>query len=178
MRPVFAEGVETIDIRIRLRMGIVGSAMLMRQMVNVGNAYNHPFFNPEVDQAAGFVTNNTLVAPIAGPVGNAIGAIQLINKAAGRFSTDDEAAIAAAARGLGADDLWAAGVVERAREVVHALMDASGCERGTLFRLDREGGGIQSLFAEGLEDATLPIRLSPIPTTCRMGRHTAGRHQG
>ena len=79
LRPAFAEGAESIDFRIGLRMGIVGSSILMRRMSNVGNAYNHPFFNPEVDQTMGFVTNNTLVTPIVGG-GKAYGAVQLINK--------------------------------------------------------------------------------------------------
>ena len=160
LRPTFAEGAEAVDIRIRLRMGIVGSAMLMRRMVNVGNAYNHPFFNPDVDQTIGIVTNNTLVVPIPGPAGKAIGAIQLINKAAGPFDGDDEAAITAAAQGLDEANLWNQEAPARARDIVRGLMAEARCDRGTLFRLDREGGGIRSLFAEGLEDATIRLGLN------------------
>jgi HD-GYP domain-containing protein (c-di-GMP phosphodiesterase class II) len=160
LRPTFAEGVDTVDFRIRLRMGIVGSAMLMRRMINVGNAYNHPFFNPDVDQAAGFVTNNTLVTPIPGPAGKAIGAIQLVNKAAGPFDADDEAAITAAAQGLDETTLWNQDSPARARDVVRGLMGEARCDRGTLFRLDREGGEIRSLFAEGLEDQTIRLGLN------------------
>ena len=39
-------------------------------------------------------------------------------------------------------------------------MQSTGCERGTVFRLDRKGGGIQSIFAEGIEDREIRLSLN------------------
>lgn len=157
LRSAFAQGVDDEPIVVPIRMGIVGLAILGRRLVNVGNAYAHPFFNAEIDQVTGFRTESLLVAPVVDAGGKVYGGIELINKRAGRFAGDDEEAIAAAAEALAAmaPESWGG---EAAKTLLYDLRERVGSERVTLFYLDKEKGCLISVYAEGL--VSQPIVLS------------------
>ena len=46
----FAEGMRHGEIRIQLKMGLVGISVFTRQVVNVANAYQDPRFNSKIDE--------------------------------------------------------------------------------------------------------------------------------
>ena len=64
LRSKFAEGIANNAISINLRMGIVGWSVLSKQVVNIANAHEHPYFNPDIDQILNYKTESILVAPV------------------------------------------------------------------------------------------------------------------
>jgi HD-GYP domain-containing protein (c-di-GMP phosphodiesterase class II) len=155
----FAQGVAGNMIVIPLKMGIVGTAILNRKTYNVSNAYEHPYFNPDLDQVLSFRTESILVVPMVDAAGRVHGGIQLLNKSTGRFSLRDERIVEEAATGLAGE---IAGIgFEQAKEVANRLHAAVECDRVTVFRLDEAEGRLVSVYAEGIGrgEISLGIRL-------------------
>ena len=152
LRTLCGTGIGPGEIRVPLRMGIVGTAVLTRHPANIGNAFAHPFFNPQIDQMLDYVTESILVAPLSGPDGVPLGAIQMINSHNGRFSEADETALAEAAGGLAlADD----GLADR----LAALRERVDCERASLFRLDVASGQLATVLADGVGRDGIALNL-------------------
>ena len=154
----FAEGMTAQSLVVPLRMGIVGSAIVRRELANVSNAYAHPYFNPEIDSAFNYKTDSLLVAPVVGGDGRLLGGLELLNKRRGRFSEEDEALLVKAAARLAKwierDEVYPAGVEAE----IAALRNATDCDRGTAFRLDPRTTRLVSLHADG--DNGRPVSLS------------------
>lgn len=83
--------VATGDQRIRFpaAKGIAGDTLAHHKAILVPDAYADPRFNPEVDKETGFRTRNLLSVPLRLPTGEAIGVLQLLNKADGAFGEED-----------------------------------------------------------------------------------------
>jgi adenylate cyclase len=90
-----AEGVEASEIRFPLHQGIAGHVATTGETLNIADAYQHPLFNPEVDQKTGYHTRTILCMPIRDTDGAVVGVTQVINKRAGRFTGADERMLAA-----------------------------------------------------------------------------------
>lgn len=159
LRATFAEGVEGRAQVVPLRMGIVGTAILRREMTNISDAYASPYFNPAVDSLLGYRTESLLVAPLLGSDGGVLGGLELLNKATGRFSAEDEALTAQAAGRLArAVERGHADPVAVAAEVT-ALRDGVACDRGTLFVLDEASGRLAAIHADGVDGPPIWLNL-------------------
>ena len=90
-----AQGVDVIEIRFPLGMGVAGIVGKTGEAVNIADAYADPRFNPEFDRKTGFRTRSILCAPLRNRHGETIGAIQVLNKKAGAFGAEDETLLAA-----------------------------------------------------------------------------------
>ena len=77
------------EIRIRNETGIAGKVLHSGQGLVVNNAYQHPEFNPEVDEATGYRTERIICAPIRTARGAVIGVAQVLNRTDGDFDDDD-----------------------------------------------------------------------------------------
>lgn len=159
LRAKFAAGVENSAITVPLKMGIVGSAILGKKPVNIANAYDHPYFNSEIDQISGFRTESILVVPILTPAGDVNGGVELINKHTGHFTVTDEKRAFNAASAL--CDRFGAGPIDRdfARIFVRDLCAQCDCERGSLFVINEAQCTLVSLYAEGLGDPGIQLNL-------------------
>jgi HD-GYP domain-containing protein (c-di-GMP phosphodiesterase class II) len=159
LQALFAEGAEKSDLVIRLKMGIVGWAVLSRREVSIANASDHPYFNPEIDQIHGFKTESIMVAPIITADGEVLGAVELLNKETGVFTDPDLALLRRESAGLstGAAVLHDAGA---AASLINRLTAATACERGSVFRLDRETGQLVSVYAQGLSGDNIRLSLN------------------
>lgn len=165
LRANFAAGLPGKSLVVPLRMGIVGTAILRRERVNISNAYAHPYFNGEIDSALGYKTDNLLVAPIVGTSksgagsGRVLGGLELLNKRNGRFTSEDEAKITESAdrlaRWFEEDRAYPAGVEA---EVV-ALRNDVDCDRGSAFSLDIGSGRLVAIYADGDEGRPLSLNL-------------------
>ncbi|OHC66249.1 MAG: hypothetical protein A3H93_04235 [Rhodocyclales bacterium RIFCSPLOWO2_02_FULL_63_24] len=159
LRANFAEGIEGRALVVPLRMGIVGTAILRREVTNVSNAYTSPYFNPEVDSILGYRTESLLVAPLLGADGRILGGLELLNKTTGRFSADDEALTAQAAarlaRWVERGDAYPAGVEA---EVI-ALRNTVGCDRGTVFVLEENSGRLAAIHADGGDGRSISLNM-------------------
>uniref|UniRef100_UPI00102B2FB9 HD domain-containing phosphohydrolase n=1 Tax=Candidatus Magnetaquicoccus inordinatus TaxID=2496818 RepID=UPI00102B2FB9 len=145
-----ASGVEG-GIRLALKMGIVGLAFLRREIINVVDAYNVPFFNREIDHVTGYRTETVLVVPLSDGHNRVWGAVQLLNKQEGCFSQEDEEKLAAAARALATPDFFHTMNETQAKQLVDQWVAEMECERGTFFILNSQEGTLRSLYATGLE---------------------------
>jgi diguanylate cyclase (GGDEF)-like protein len=92
-----AQGVEVAEIRFPVGTGIAGTVGKTGEIINIPDAYEDARFNPEFDKKTGFRTRSILCVPLKNIVGDAIGAIQVLNKQSGQFEQDDEALLTALA---------------------------------------------------------------------------------
>lgn len=85
-----AQGTGSAEIRIPSDKGIAGSVFTTGTSVNIPDAYQDSRFNPEVDRRTGYHTRSILCIPVVNKEGTRIGAIQVLNKRGGPFTTIDE----------------------------------------------------------------------------------------
>jgi putative ABC transport system ATP-binding protein len=95
-------GTDPLEIQMPIGSGIAGKVAESGVTMNIENAYLHPDFNPEFDQASAvradqgltiraFLTKSILCMPIFSRMRQVIGVAQLLNKqGAASFSADDE----------------------------------------------------------------------------------------
>jgi len=159
LRANFAAGVEGRALVVPLRMGIVGTAILRREIANVSNAYASPYFNPELDSILGYRTESLLVAPLLASDGHVLGGLELLNKNAGRFTTEDEVLTKQTAGRLAKwvekGDAYPAGVEA---EVI-ALRNTVGCDRGTVFVLEEGSGRLVAIHADGGDGRSISLNM-------------------
>jgi len=92
-----AQGVDVVEIRFPVGVGIAGVVGKTGELINIADAYGDKRFNPEFDKKTGFHTRSILCVPLQNIEGNTIGAIQVLNKMNGGFERDDEALLTAMA---------------------------------------------------------------------------------
>ncbi len=147
------------ELTVPLRMGIVGTALLRRELLNVTGAYSHPYFNPEIDHSLGYTTDSVLVAPMVSSDGRVLGGVQLINKAAGRFTAEDGVLLLATAARIAhwieTDTIYPAG----AEAEVVDIRNRVNCDRGTVFGLEASTGRLVSIYADGGEGRPLSLNM-------------------
>ena len=81
---------ESKEIRFPDDKGIAGQILKIKEIINVKDAYNNPYFNKSVDKKTGYFTKTILGAPLLDLENNAVGVIQVLNKNDGEFQTIDE----------------------------------------------------------------------------------------
>ena len=77
------------EIKIPSDKGIVGLALKENKPIIVNDPYNHPSFNPEVDEKTGYRTNNIMVVPLTNKENEVIEVYQSINKLNGEYCSED-----------------------------------------------------------------------------------------
>jgi len=159
LQALFAEGAEKNDLIIKLKMGIVGWAVLTRRKLSLANAADHPYFNPEIDQIHGFKTESIMVAPVIDTDGEVLGAMELLNKETGVFSDQDMEILRRASTGLVAGAAVLTDAAAAAALIKH-LTTATACERGSVFRLDRATGQLVSVYAQGISGDNISLSLN------------------
>jgi signal transduction histidine kinase/putative methionine-R-sulfoxide reductase with GAF domain len=97
----FAQGGAIATIKLRLGEGIAGWVAQSGATVNIPDAYVDPRFNKEVDKKSGFVTRSILCMHMPDHRGRIIGVVQVLNKRARAFDSDDEALLATVAAHAG-----------------------------------------------------------------------------
>jgi phosphoserine phosphatase RsbU/P len=81
------------EIRVPEKTGIVGAAFWDNQVLDVPDPYTDQRFNPENDHRTGFKTRNILAAPVSGADAKPLGVIQAINKRDRAFKDEDRSLI-------------------------------------------------------------------------------------
>ena len=85
-----AQGDNMKEIRVPKGMGIAGHVATTGETVNIPDAYKDSRFNPEVDRRTGYRTNTILCMPLRNEKNEIIGVMQVLNKAGGIFTGEDE----------------------------------------------------------------------------------------
>lgn len=84
-----ALGTEDI-IRFDARLGVAGAVVVSGKSIVVDDAPRSPLFYSQIDSQTGFHTRNVLSVPLRNFRREIIGVFQVLNKADGRFSAEDE----------------------------------------------------------------------------------------
>jgi signal transduction histidine kinase len=85
-----AQGGEVVEIRLKVGEGIAGWVASSGEVVNIPDAYVDTRFQPAVDLRSGYRTRSILCAPMRNTQGEIVGVLQVLNKAGGPFTADDE----------------------------------------------------------------------------------------
>lgn len=85
-----AVGLPDKTIRLKLHEGVAGYVVSTGQAVLLEDPHADPRFHPGVDQASGFTTRNLLCVAVKNRRGEALGALELLNKRDAAFSDEDE----------------------------------------------------------------------------------------
>lgn len=85
-----ALGMDSQEIRFPADKGFAGYVVRTGESINIEDAYNDDRFNPEVDKETGYKTKTMLCMPIKNNNQEIIGAFQVLNKAHGIFTKNDE----------------------------------------------------------------------------------------
>ncbi|MBM2812834.1 MAG: adenylate/guanylate cyclase [Chloroflexi bacterium] len=78
------------EIRLPTSRGVIGFVARTGRTLRLRDVYNDPRFDPSTDQRTGYRTKSMLCVPAVDTQGNVLGAIQLINKASGPFTPEEE----------------------------------------------------------------------------------------
>ncbi len=158
-----AEGVQE-GLIVPLRMGLIGTAIIRRRVVNVVGAYQHPCFNPEIDAATGYMTDSLLAIPIHADDGRVLGGLELLNSELGRFSPEEEEVALAVADHFaelltnpGSGEELDRALVSSEMALLHLLVPF---HRASLFLLDENLGQLSAYYADGVEAQSLDMKLS------------------
>jgi adenylate cyclase len=92
---LYADGIETRQIRVPTDRGISGAVFTTGKTENITDPYADARFNQEVDRRTGFTTRSILCVPITNKAGARIGVAQALNKRGGLFTAKDEARLKA-----------------------------------------------------------------------------------
>jgi adenylate cyclase len=92
---LYADGLETRQIRIPTDRGIAGAVFTTGAIENITDTYADQRFNKGVDLRTGFTTRSILCVPIVNKAGARIGVAQALNKRGGVFTGKDESRLRA-----------------------------------------------------------------------------------
>ncbi len=180
-----AQGAGITEIRIPIGAGIAGQVAVTGSIINIPDAYSDSRFNREVDKRTGYITRSILCMPMKDATGRIIGVFQLLNKANGAFTAEDEhllqafaaqAAIAVKNAMLNeeirkrmevsetllkvmksvASELH---IDELLKKIVNSTSEVMNAERATLFLLDPKTGDLWSKVAQGLESMEIRVPI-------------------
>src|SRR5262249_51718407 len=90
-----AMGASVNEIRFPNHAGIAGAVFTTAKTINIPHAYADLRFNPAFDRQTGFFTRSILCTPVINKQGKIIGVTQVLNKAGGPFSPEDESRLKA-----------------------------------------------------------------------------------
>ncbi len=85
-----ALGMDSQEIRFPATKGLAGYVVKTGETLNIADAYNDLRFNKDVDLKTGYKTKTILCMPIKNNNQEIIGAFQVLNKANGTFTKNDE----------------------------------------------------------------------------------------
>jgi signal transduction histidine kinase len=85
------------EIRLKVGEGLAGWVAASGETLNIPDAYNDTRFQPAVDLRSGYRTRSILCMPMRNNLGATIGVTQVLNKADGPFTHEDEQLLSALA---------------------------------------------------------------------------------
>lgn len=155
-------GSKVRSIRVRLGHGIAGAVAQEGRPIRVRDAYADPRFEPEWDLLTGYRTTCMLAAPLKNHLGRTIGVIQVLNKAQGQFTDEDEAILMAlstqAAVAIDNSRLFLS-LIQKNRQLLDTKEQLEGKVRDLelLFELERatsRARSLEELITEALSAAS------------------------
>lgn len=84
-----AQGINLMEIRLKIGDGIAGYVAHKCEPIIVNDAYNDPRFNDKIDKMTGFRTRSIICIPLINKSKELIGVLQALNKKGGDFDESD-----------------------------------------------------------------------------------------
>ncbi len=81
------------DLRIPDQLGIAGYVFTRGQTLMLGDAYNDPRFNPDIDRKSGFKTRSVIATPLRHLSGRVLGVFQVLDHRVDAFNAEDKALV-------------------------------------------------------------------------------------
>ncbi|MGC6415960.1 MAG: GAF domain-containing protein [Bradymonadia bacterium] len=97
LKGLAVQGSGSLQVGIPLGRGVAGQVALRNRPINLKDAYQHPHFDPKFDKLTGFRTKSMLCVPMRNSKREVIGVVQVLNKAQGYFTLEDETLLASLA---------------------------------------------------------------------------------
>lgn len=85
-----ALGMNSKEIRFPANQGLAGHVIATGETLNIQNAYECEYFNPEIDKKTGYHTQSILCMPIRNLEHKIIGVFQILNKQGGKYFTNED----------------------------------------------------------------------------------------
>ncbi|MCR4880395.1 MAG: GAF domain-containing protein [bacterium] len=85
-----ALGMNSKEIRFPADQGLAGHVIMTGETLNIQNAYESEYFNPEIDRQTGYHTQSILCMPIRNLEHRIIGVFQILNKEGGKYFTNED----------------------------------------------------------------------------------------
>ena len=132
---IIAQQAEIKEIRLKIGVGIAGYVAKTGEVINIEDAYRDSRFDPTTDKKTGYRTRSILCMPIFEPLKeeksrpSIIGVLQVLNKADGVFTKDDEELLASMASQI-------AIAIINAR--LYSALEQKVAELNLLFDIERE----------------------------------------
>jgi Nif-specific regulatory protein len=144
------------ELRLPDGAGVVGRVVHGREAVQVDDVQAEPGWNPAVDAASGFRTRNLLCVPLLDAAGQCLGALEVLNRAAGPFAAEDVETL----RALAAHTVAALQNVREREALLRSNAQLEGRERRGS-RLVGESTAVRALRAavERVARTELPVLI-------------------
>ncbi len=162
------EGGEAQEIRLNVGEGVAGWVALSGETVNIADAYSDERFQPAVDIKSGYRTKSILCVAMRDTTGVVTGALQLLNKKDGPFTTEDGELLSAlagqAAVSIENSKLYLSVVAKNVAMLeAQDKLQARTNELNVLYEIEREIGGaldLDSLLSRLLHRAMQVVESS------------------
>ena len=159
LRMPFHEEADPNDLIVSLRMGLAGYSAILKQSVMVSDAKTEYFFNGKLDAITDFNTERVLAVPVLDSSGETIGVVQLLNKTAGAYTSDDLAHAHAVAQELANAVETSGWDPDLVRGKVDDLIRKTFSQRGSAYKNDFERGRLLSVYASGMGETSIKLNL-------------------
>jgi len=184
LESIVAQGVKDVTISVPIGKGVVGAMFKQKQPIIENNTQKSNLFDTSYDELLNFKTKSTVCVPVYNDKGNAIGAIQCLNKKEDSFTEKDikildsfSAAITLIIKNselyIASEhiknnfstllDVFAAVTSELdINNLIQLIMNKAAeitkSDRSSLFLVDEETGELWTIFAKGLENTVVRTR--------------------
>ncbi|MEM6718286.1 MAG: adenylate/guanylate cyclase domain-containing protein [Bacteroidota bacterium] len=184
LESLVAQGVENIIISVPVGTGIVGTMFQNAQPVIVNNTNTNQEFDQSYDKQLQFVTRSAICVPVFNEQGDAVGALQCLNRTKGEFTQKDikilNSFAAAITLIIKNSELYLASehiknnfstlldvfkaisselnLNKLIQVVMNKAAEITNADRSSLFLVDEETGELWTVFAKGLEDKVVRTR--------------------
>ncbi len=178
LESLVAQGVENIIISVPVGTGIVGTMFQNKKATIVNNTKQSATFEKSYDKQLQFVTKSVICVPVFNEKGDAVGALQCLNKQQGVFTQKDikilNSFAAAITLIIKNSELYLASehiknnfstlldvfkavsselnLNKLIQVVMNKAAEITNADRSSLFLVDEETGELWTVFAKGLED--------------------------
>lgn len=193
LESLVAQGVQNIIISVPVGQGIVGTMFKNQTPIIENNTQESSFFDRSYDAQLQYSTRSVICVPIFDEKGEAVGALQCLNRKEGKFTNEDikllNSFAAAITLIIKNSELYLAtehiknnfsilldvfkavsselNLNKLIQVVMNKAAEIANADRSSLFLVDDETGELWTVFAKGLEDKIVRTKKGIVAQVAR-----------